>query len=203
MVFRKIGRGGKTDSMGIETDRLILREYTMDDYDALYEILSDSETMQHYPRPFDEEKTRHWIQWNLDNYRKYGFGLWAVILKETGEFIGDCGITMQSIDGDILPEIGYHIHKKYWRRGYGSEAAKAARDWMFQNTDYNAVYSYMKYTNIGSYRTAVANGMKKVKEYPDEKNYISYAYMITRSEWEEIVGRSKRYADNKRTGVDI
>ena len=189
--------------MGIETDRLILREYTMDDYDALYEILSDSETMQHYPRPFDEEMTRHWIQWNLDNYRKYGFGLWAVILKETGEFIGDCGITMQSIDGDILPEIGYHIHKKYWRRGYGSEAAKAARDWMFQNTDYNAVYSYMKYTNIGSYRTAVANGMKKVKEYPDEKNYISYAYMITRSEWEEIVGRSKRYADNKRTGVDI
>ena len=69
--------------MRIETNRLILRDYTMDDYEALYEIMSDPETMQHYPKPFDEEKVRSWIQWNLDNYQKYGFGLWAVTLKET------------------------------------------------------------------------------------------------------------------------
>ena len=73
----------------IETERLRLRKYTPDDFDALYEILSDPETMQHYPAPFDEERTRNWIRWNLDNYEKYGFGLWAVILKETKEFIGD------------------------------------------------------------------------------------------------------------------
>ena len=159
--------------MTIETDRLLLRDYTVDDYEALYEIMSDPETMRHYPKPFDEEKTRNWIQWNLDNYRKYGFGLWAVILKDTGAFIGDCGITLQSIDGEMLPEIGYHIHKKHWRKGYGSEAAKAVRDWVFQHTKYEAVYSYMKYTNEASYRTAMANGMRKVKEYPDEKNGIS------------------------------
>ena len=179
--------------MRIETNRLILRDYTMDDYEALYEIMSDPETMQHYPKPFDEEKVRSWIQWNLDNYRKYGFGLWAVTLKETDEFIGDCGITLQNIDGEILPEIGYHIHKAHWRKGYGGEAAKAVRDWVFQHTKYDAVYSYMKYTNEASYRTAVANGMRKVKEYPDEKNGISYAYAITRSEWEEI--KRERYAD--------
>lgn len=179
--------------MKIETNRLILRDYTMDDYEALYEIMSDSETMRYYPKPFDEEKTRNWIQFNLDNYRKYGFGLWAVILKETDEFIGDCGITLQNIDGEMLPEIGYHIHKKHWRKGYGSEAAKAVRDWVFQHTKYEAVYSYMKYTNEASYRTAVANGMRKVKEYPDEKNGISYAYAITRSEWEEI--RREHHAD--------
>lgn len=74
--------------MRIETNRLMLRDYAMDDYEALYEIMSDPETMQHYPNPFDEEKVRGWIQWNLDNYQKYGFGLWAVILKETGAFIG-------------------------------------------------------------------------------------------------------------------
>ncbi len=172
-------------SMIIETERLILREYTWEDFDSLYEIVSDAETMQHYPKPFDEERTKSWIEWNLQNYEKYGFGLWAVVLKETGEFIGDCGITIQDIDGENLPEIGYHIHKRYWRRGFGSEAAKAARDWAFNNTEYNCLYSYMKYTNIGSYSTAVANGMKKVKEYPDEKNGISYAYAITRKEWEE------------------
>lgn len=181
--------------MRIETNRLILRDYTMDDYEALYEIMSDPETMQHYPKPFDEEKVRSWIQWNLDNYQKYGFGLWAVTLKETDDFIGDCGITLQNIDGEMLPEIGYHIHKAHWRKGYGSEAAKAVRDWVFQHTKYDVVYSYMKYTNEASYRTAVANGMRKVKEYPDEKNGISYAYAVTRSEWEEIEGRRERYAD--------
>ncbi len=172
--------------MMIETERLKLREYTFDDFDSLYEILSDEETMEHYPKPFDEQKVRWWIQWNIENYAKYGFGLWAVVLKETGEMIGDCGITIQNIDGELLPEIGYHIHKKYWRKGLGSEAARAVRDWAFENTKYDCLYSYMKYTNIGSYSTAIANGMKKVKEYPDEKNIISYTYAITRSEWETL-----------------
>ena len=152
----------------IETKRLLLREYTRDDLDALYEIMSDAETMQHYPAPFDEARTGRWIEWNLENYAKYGFGLWAVVLKETGEFIGDCGITMQDIDGEMLPEIGYHIHKKYWRRGYAKEAARAVRDWAFMNTEYN--------------------GMKKVKEYPDPKNTISYAFSITREEWNKLQG---------------
>lgn len=174
--------------MVLETERLILREYVKEDFDALFEIFSDRETMQHYPAPFNEEKTRNWIAWNMENYEKYGFGLWAVVLKETGEFIGDCGITIQNIDGEMLPEIGYHIHKKYWRKGFAKEAACAVRDWVFRNTQYNTIYSYMKYTNIGSYSTAIANGMKKVKEYMDPKNTISYAYAITREEWQTLKG---------------
>ena len=174
-----------TDPM-IETERLLLREYTPDDFDALHEIMSDPETMQHYPAPFDEARTRRWIEWNIENYAQYGFGLWAVILKETGAFIGDCGITIQNIDGEMLPEIGYHIHKQYWRRGFAKEAARAVRDWVFQHTEYDTVYSYMKYTNIGSWSTALANGMRKVKEYPDPKNTVSYAFAITRREWETL-----------------
>lgn len=170
----------------IETERLLLRNYTLEDFDALYEIMSDAETMQHYPAPFDESKTRNWIAWNIDNYEKYGFGLWAVVLKETKEFIGDCGITMQNIDEKILPEIGYHIHKKYWRNGFAKEAARAVRDWVFRNTQYDTIYSYMKYTNVASYSTAIATGMKKVKEYPDQNNILSYVYSITRADWEEI-----------------
>ena len=168
----------------IETERLLLREYTMGDFAGLYEILSDSETMQHYPAPFDAEKTRNWITWNLENYEKYGFGLWAIVLKETNGFIGDCGITLQNIDGDMLPEIGYHINRKYWRQGFAKETALAVRDWAFQNTHYDTIYSYMKYTNTASYSTAVSVGMKKIKEYTDPKNTISYVYAITRSEWE-------------------
>ena len=75
----------------IETERLILREYTKDDFDALYKLLSDPITMKHYPKPYDENGTRRWLDWSFDNYNKYGFGLWAAEIKETGEFIGDCG----------------------------------------------------------------------------------------------------------------
>lgn len=170
----------------IETERLLLRQLTPADFNALHDILSDPETMQHYPAPFDEARTKGWIAWNLRNYEEYGFGLWAVVLKETGQFIGDCGLTIQDIDGEKLPEIGYHISKKFWRKGYGSEAARAVRDWAFRNTKYDCLYSYMKYTNVASWSTAMANGMTKVKEYPDEKNTISYAYAITRGEWEQL-----------------
>ena len=172
--------------MEIVTERLLLREMTEDDFDSLYEILSDGETMQHYPKPFDEAKVHNWIEWNRENYRTFGFGLWAVVLKENGRVIGDCGITMQRINGRICPEIGYHIHKDLQRRGYATEAARACRDYIFNNTPFNAVYSYMKYTNAGSYSTAIKNGMKLVDEYEDSVNTISKAYAITRSEWEKL-----------------
>lgn len=166
----------------IETERLLLREYSRDDFDALYEIMSDPETMQHYPAPFDKERTGRWIEWNLENYSKLGFGLWAVVLKETGAFIGDCGITLQDIDGEHLPEIGYHIHKKYWRRGYAKEAAQAVRDWAFGHTDYPALYSYCKYTNEASFKTAEAIGMHFHKEYRDAVNGITHVSVIFRNE---------------------
>lgn len=170
--------------MPIETERLILREYTMDDFDGIYEILSDAKTMEHYPKPFDEERVRGWIRWNIENYENYGFGLWVVVLKETGKLIGDCGITMQTINGKIKPEIGYHIHKDCQRKGYATEAARACRDFIFEHTTFNKVYSYMKYTNVGSYSVAINNGMTLQEEYEDPVNTISKAYAITRAEWE-------------------
>lgn len=170
----------------IETERLYFREMNFDDFETLHEIFSDPETMQHYPAPFDAKRTHDWIAWNQENYRKHGFGLWAVVLKETGKMIGDCGITIQNIDGELLPEIGYHIHKSYWRKGLGKEAARAVRDWAFENMNYDTLYSYMKYSNVASYSTAIANGMRKIKEYPDAKNIVSYAYAIERTEWERL-----------------
>ena len=172
--------------MIIETKRLILREYTIDDFEDLFEILSDAETMQHYPKPYDEKMTHRWIEWSIGNYKEHGFGLWAIILKETGKFIGDCGLTIQNIDGELLPEIGYHINKKYWRKGFGKEAAKAVRDWAFENTEYNCLYSYMKGTNVASYSTAASVGMKKIKEFSDERYGMMCAYAINRDEWNLI-----------------
>ena len=172
--------------MILETKRLILREYTPDDFAALHAIFSDAETMRHYPAPFTEEMTRAWIDRNLHRYREHGFGLWAVVLKENGEFIGDCGLSLQNIDGEQLPEIGYHIRRDHQRRGYATEAARAVRDWAFTRTGYDCLYSYMKYTNEGSQRTAMANGMTQWKEYEDPVNTVSCCYRITRAEWEAL-----------------
>ena len=107
--------------MIIETERLFLREMKESDFDALYEVLADSDIMQHYPYTFDESRVRNWIQRNIARYRIFGFGLWAVCLKETGEMIGDCGITLQLIDGQIKPEIGYHIRADKQRSGNCSQ----------------------------------------------------------------------------------
>ena len=69
----------------IETERLFLREMNMDDFDALYKVLLDSDIMQHYPYTFDEKRVSDWIERNMNRYRENGFGLWAVCLKDTGE----------------------------------------------------------------------------------------------------------------------
>jgi len=169
----------------IETERLLLREMTHDDFDALYRVLSDSDIMQHYPYTFDEKRVRGWIDRNLERYKTFGFGLWAVCLKETGEMIGDCGLTMQMINGQIKPEIGYHIRADHQRKGYAREAAAAVRDWAFTNTPFNTIYSYMKHTNVASARTAMAYGCEFVEEYPDEVNGLSRAYAVTRDKWEK------------------
>ena len=172
--------------MIIETERLFLREMKENDFDALYEVLAVSDIMRHYPYTFDESRVRNWIRRNIERYRIFGFGLWAVCLKETGEMIGDCGLTMQLIDGEIKPEIGYHIRADKQRNGYAKEAAIAVRDWTFNNTPFQIVYSYMKYTNEPSVKTAISYGCKQVDEYKDDENEITKVFAISRDQWADL-----------------
>jgi len=173
----------KGSRMRIETKRLLLRELAIDDLENLHKILSDPESMKHYPAPFTLQKSKQWIEWNRNNYQTYGFGLWAVMLKEHNLFIGDCGITMQKIHNQLEPEIGYHINKAYTGNGYATEAAQACRDYAFGVLKLPKVYSYMKYTNIASQRVAQKNGMKLAMELTDEKNIITKVYAITLEEY--------------------
>ncbi len=176
--------------MVIETKRLVLREYRQEDFEDLCSIITDAETMKYYVRPYDERGVQRWLDWCIGSYRDNGFGLWAMELKESGEFIGDCGISLQKIDGEILPEIGYHINKKHWRNGYGKEAAAAVRDWLFNNTEYERAYSYMNKENVASYSTAASIGMKKIKEYNDGEEDL-FVYSISREEWQILKNKEK------------
>lgn len=172
--------------MLIETERLLLREMTENDFYALYRVLADSDIMQHYPYTFDEAGVRGWINRNIERYQIFGFGLWAVCLKETGEMIGDCGLTMQLINGQVKPEIGYHIRGDQQRKGYAKEAAVAVRNWAFHNTPFNVIYSYMKDTNESSSKTAISYGCKQVDEFEDEMNEITKVFAISRDEWTNL-----------------
>jgi len=156
-----------------------------EDFEALFRVLGDPVIMQHYPYAFDEQCVRSWIERNMNRYRENGFGLWAVCLKDTSELIGDCGLTLQNIEEEILPEIGYHIRRDCQRKGYAREAAMAVRNWAFQNTDYPALYSYCKYTNTPSIKTAESIGMRFDREYPDEVNGTTHVSVIRREDLTE------------------
>lgn len=180
-LFSQLKR--KREDVVLETERLLLRRLTDADYDALYAVLADSDIMQHYPYTFDEARVRGWIQRNRERYEQDGFGLWAVVLRETGEMIGDCGLTLQPIDGQMLPEVGYHIRRDHQRKGYASEAAAACIRLGFERYGFPAVYSYMKHTNEPSAAVAVKNGMRLIKQYPDDANGWTKVYAITRDEF--------------------
>ena len=188
----------------METQRLLLREMNPEDFEALFRVLGDPVIMQHYPYAFDEQRVRSWIERNMNRYRENGFGLWAVCLKDTGEMIGDCGLTLQNINGELLPEIGFHIRRDCQRKGYAKEAAMAVRNWAFRNTDYPALYSYCKYTNEPSFRTAEAIGMHFVCEYPDEINGKTHVSVITREEWlNELTENMISWAKDKLATEDM
>ena len=161
--------------MVIETNRLILRKMNMDDFDSLKEIISDPINMKYYKTPYDDNGVIRWINWNLDNYNTYGFGLFAVILKETNQMIGDCGVTMQIINHKIRPEIGYHFHINHHNKGYATEAAIAVKEYIFDNTTFNELYTYTTKDNLPSQKVAIKNGMTLIEEYNDgEEDLVVY-----------------------------
>lgn len=85
--------GGKI--VKLETARLVMREMNQSDFASLCKILQDEETMYAYEGAFSNTEAQDWLDRQISRYQKWGFGLWAVILKETGEMIGQCGLTMQ------------------------------------------------------------------------------------------------------------
>ncbi len=177
------------------TKRLFLREMTADDFSALFAVLGDSDIMRYYPYVFDESRVRRWITANQERYATFGFGLWAVTLADTGKLIGDCGLTMQNINGIIKPEIGYHIAKAYQRQGYAKEAAAFCRDWTFENTPFLRLFSYMKQENVPSAKTAQRIGMTFVETFEDAEHEMTAVYAISREEWEQQYRMEKKKAD--------
>ena len=114
--------------MILETERLVLRKMTQADYPALCRILQDEKTMYAYEGAFSDEEVQQWLDRQLARYAQYGFGLWLVVLKETGKAIGQCGVTMQPWDGREVLEVGYLFERAHWHHGYATEAARGGQN---------------------------------------------------------------------------
>ncbi len=165
----------------IETSRLILREFSANDADALALVLSDAETMRFYPAPLDRAGVEGWIARNLDRYARHGHGLWAMILKSTGEVVGDCGLTIQNVGGLQEIEIGYHVRRDHWGRGLASEAARACCDFGFAHLPAERLISLIRPENVPSRRVAEKNGMTVWKEVM-WTNLLHLVYSIRREQ---------------------
>ncbi len=150
----------------ILTDRLIIREFVPEDIDALYEIYDDPKIIRYIEplareKAVEKEKLESYIRYI---YGFYGFGLWAVCKKDTGQLIGRCGLSMSDIDGSWAMEIGYMIGIPWQKQGYGQESVRAVLDYAGRMTDVSQVWARIHPDNEASVRLAVRSGFKKVKK---------------------------------------
>ena len=147
------------------TRRLLLRELQQADLPAVARLLQNETAMYAYKHAFTDADVQAWLDRQRRRYAAHGFGLWAVVLRETGAVIGQAELTYQPyLDTQVL-EVGYLLEPAYWRRGYATEAAWACRDYAFGSLGEDKVSSIIKSDNAPSIRVAERLGMTREAEF--------------------------------------
>jgi RimJ/RimL family protein N-acetyltransferase len=164
------------------TERLHLRAYTAADELELFEVFADPHARSFYPEMADRAKVRAWIEWNLRNYEEFGFGLWAIELKADGQFIGDCGLTYQDVEGRPELEIGYHVIERERGKGYATEAALACLDFGFTHTPRDSICSIVRPANTAS--CTVAGRIHTARREFLKRGRPALLFYTTRQDWE-------------------
>lgn len=162
----------------IETSRLYLRKMTQSDFPLLCKHLQDEEVMYAYEHAYSDAEVQEGINKQLQRYEEDGFGVLAVILKENGELIGQCGLSMQPYEDKVVPEIGYIFQKAYWHKGYATEAAIACKEYAFDELNLDEVFSLIRDTNIASQHVAMRNGMSVVGTFTKHYRGIDMPHLI-------------------------
>lgn len=151
--------------MWIETQRLILREFQQEDTQKLASILANPKVMKFSPTGIlSVVQTQEKVESFMTSYQEYGFGKWAVILKESSELIGYCGIAVEKIDCQDDQEIGYRFDSKFWGKGLATEAASAALDYGFKKFQFPYILGIVDPSNAASVRVLEKLDMKYERE---------------------------------------
>jgi len=158
----------KIDSImlpSLETKRLILRPISKDDIDSLFELFNDVETTKYLQGTKTRVQVKEWISLVLDSYLKHQFGPWAVVSKNSNDFIGYCGLYLQKdVDGADEIEILYGLIKRFWKKGYAAEAAEKVYEYGKNNLKIKRFISIIHPENINSVKAAGKIGMTFEKE---------------------------------------
>ena len=148
----------------LETERLELRPLALDDLDGLASMLGDAEALTFWGGPLDREGARRWIERNLARYKADGFGRCAVIMRETGELVGDCGLITTLVEGRPEVELGWIVRRAHWGRGIATEAGAAWRDFAFDAIGQDRIVSMISADIVASRRVAEKLGMSVERE---------------------------------------
>lgn len=149
--------------MQLETERLILRHWQESDFKPFCEITSDPEVRRYYPSTLNVDETRALIARINTHFDREGFGLFAVVLKSTGEFIGYTGLQKPTIQARFMPcvEIGWQIARKHWGNGYAPEAATKCLEDGFMRIGLDEIVSFTTVSNDKSIRVMEKLGMTR------------------------------------------
>jgi ribosomal-protein-alanine N-acetyltransferase len=149
----------------LQTERMMLRQMERGDVDvALMGIFSDPVAMRYYPNTKSRQEAEEWVRRVQESYRDHGFGLWVAVLEDSGEFVGQCGLTVQEVEGKEEIEIGYLFLRKSWGQGLATEAARAARDHGFHMPGCERLVSLIDPGNLASRRVAAKVGLTLERE---------------------------------------
>ncbi|MCF3139085.1 GNAT family N-acetyltransferase [Paenarthrobacter sp. AR 02] len=148
------------------TDRLRFREMTPDDLDAMSAMLGDRDVMTYYPAPKSRDEAAAWIEWNQANYAQHGYGLW-IVETYAGDFVGDCGLTWQKVNGRSELEVGYHVRLDLQGRGYATEAATVCLEYARDVVGASSLVAIIHPENAASRRVAERIGMRHIEDDTD------------------------------------
>lgn len=143
-----------------ETGRLVLRQFTIDDWESLAALHSDPEVCRFIGGVKSVDESRKRLEQWIAEYDRYGFSKWAVVLRATGEFVGRCGLALEQIEDVAEWELGWTLARRFWGHGYATEAASAAMDQWFRVLGKPRVISLIHPQNLASARVAQRIGMK-------------------------------------------
>ena len=143
----------------IETDRLILRPWTEADLAPFFEMNQDPKVIEFLPGVMSRDQVELFFEKVRGHFETYGYGLWAVELKRTGEFIGYTGLFNVMFEAPFTPavEIGWRLASTHWGHGYATEAALAVMDFAKEFLSLSEIASFTVPQNLRS-----RNVMKKI-----------------------------------------
>ena len=172
-------------SIILETQRLILRHLVMDDLDELFALYRDPEIRKYFPDgALTREETKEELEWFLNGHPEHPeLGLWATVHKETGKFIGRCGLLPWTNDGQLEIEVAYLLDRNYWHQGLATEAAAGILAYAFGTLNLSRIICLMHPDNLASQRVAQKVGMTletKVDGIAGD-NFPTLIYSIARS----------------------